>query len=208
MVSVSFQFIFNGREGRGRTEAVLKAALFAKLVQKNPGVFIHDCLRDNKMFISRLPHVTDQSGVIFFITSKTACSLGSLLYREFILLVLLAINYLTLNTIDCKLKIPFRFTVKKKKKKLKEAVTVSLLLCEACMFYNFQACISFIDAFCLNVLRTIIILILQSRGQYIFQLAGSHGLMDRKSDVKHKGHGFESQVRQGLSVGGVNVQHF
>lgn len=38
-VAASFQFIFNGREGRGRTEAVLKAESLATLVQKNPSVF-------------------------------------------------------------------------------------------------------------------------------------------------------------------------
>ncbi len=32
------------------------------------------------------------------------------------------------------------------------------------------------------------------------------GLMDRASDLKPEGCGFESQVRQGLLVGGVNVQ--
>ncbi len=37
-------------------------------------------------------------------------------------------------------------------------------------------------------------------------MRGSHGLLDRESDFLPKGRGFESQVQQRLSVGGVNVQ--
>ncbi len=35
---------------------------------------------------------------------------------------------------------------------------------------------------------------------------GSRGLTAGESDLKSEGRGFESQVRQGLLVGGVNVQ--